>query len=161
MAFVDAGNIHSSSIGDDHSYFRDAGAAPHGIKTVDTIYDIDTGLNTNNLQYLNEEETVAMYNGELYFIKGNAEANRYKESTKDRLSTLESQLYNKDVMINYMQDLINTLTDKVNRTVGYVHNCRDCGAKLEIDIDKGIFHCKYCGATYIVGAVQPNVTYRY
>lgn len=101
MAFVDASNIHSSTIGDNHSYFRDAGTAPHGIKTVDTIYDIED-LNTNHLQYLNEEETLAMYNGELYFIKNNAEANRYKVSNSDRLSTLESQLSNKDMMINYM-----------------------------------------------------------
>lgn len=54
---------------------------------------------------------------------------------------------------------IKKIWDRLNKTVSLVHNCKNCGAKLEVDEKKPIFHCKYCGSTYIIGAIQPNSTY--
>lgn len=51
------------------------------------------------------------------------------------------------------------LKARVNRTVALVHNCQRCGASLEIDEHKSIFCCKYCGATYLLGSIQPNSVY--
>ena len=51
------------------------------------------------------------------------------------------------------------LKARVNRTVALVHNCQKCGASLEVDEHKSIFCCKYCGATYLLGSVQPNSVY--
>lgn len=51
------------------------------------------------------------------------------------------------------------LKTRVNRTVALVHNCQKCGASLEVDEHKSIFCCKYCGATYLLGSVQPNSVY--
>lgn len=51
------------------------------------------------------------------------------------------------------------LKARVNRTVALVHNCQRCGATLEVDEHKAIFCCKYCGATYLLGSVQPNSVY--
>lgn len=51
------------------------------------------------------------------------------------------------------------LKARVNRTVALVHNCQRCGASLEVDEHKSIFCCKYCGATYLLGSVQPNSVY--
>lgn len=60
---------------------------------------------------------------------------------------------------NSLKDELQKIWDRLNRTVSLVHNCKNCGAKLEVDEKKPIFHCKYCGSTYIIGAVQPNSTY--
>ena len=38
--------------------------------------------------------------------------------------------------------------------VSLVHNCANCGATLEIEENKPVFHCKYCGSTYIIGPTQ-------
>lgn len=51
------------------------------------------------------------------------------------------------------------LKARVNRTIALVHNCQKCGASLEVDEHKSIFCCKYCGATYLLGSVQPNSVY--
>lgn len=34
------------------------------------------------------------------------------------------------------------------------HKCRNCGAVLEMDANKPIFICKYCGTTYAVGTAH-------
>lgn len=60
---------------------------------------------------------------------------------------------------NSLKEELQKIWDRLNRTVSLVHNCKNCGAKLEIDENKPIFHCKYCGSTYIIGAVQPNSVY--
>lgn len=35
--------------------------------------------------------------------------------------------------------------------LSYIHNCAGCGHPLEIEENQGIFHCKYCGSTYVLG----------
>lgn len=61
--------------------------------------------------------------------------------------------------IGEMMRELKELKARVNRTVALVHNCQRCGASLEVDEHKSIFCCKYCGATYLLGAVQPNSIY--
>ena len=61
--------------------------------------------------------------------------------------------------IGEMMRELKELKARVNRTVALVHNCQRCGATLEVDEHKAIFCCKYCGATYLLGAIQPNSVY--
>ena len=61
--------------------------------------------------------------------------------------------------INSLVAELKELKARVNRTVALVHNCQKCGASLEVDEHKSIFCCKYCGATYLLGSVQPNSVY--
>ena len=61
--------------------------------------------------------------------------------------------------IGEMMRELKELKARVNRTVALVHNCQRCGASLEVDEHKAIFCCKYCGATYLLGAIQPNSVY--
>lgn len=50
--------------------------------------------------------------------------------------------------------------DKLNTAVTYIHKCKCCGAELELpDDNKGVFHCKFCNATYAIGTLQFNSTY--
>lgn len=58
-----------------------------------------------------------------------------------------------------LEEEIKKIWSRLNRTVSLVHNCKNCGAKLEIDENKPVFCCKYCGSTYLLGAVQPNSRY--
>lgn len=61
--------------------------------------------------------------------------------------------------INDLMAELKELKTRVNRTVALVHNCQRCGATLEVDEHKSIFCCKYCGATYLLGSIQPNSVY--
>ena len=66
----------------------------------------------------------------------------------------ENNIHNTDILSEIEQ-----IWERLNKTVSLVHNCSNCGAKLDIEENHPIFHCKYCGSTYIIGSVQPNSTY--
>lgn len=75
------------------------------------------------------------------------------------LKTVSPQDDISSVNIQELMKELKELKTRVNRTVALVHNCQKCGASLEIDEHKSIFHCRYCGATYLLGSVQPNSVY--
>lgn len=62
---------------------------------------------------------------------------------------------------NKLEDEIDQLKETINKklNITMLHGCRNCGAKIDCDIDKPVFHCKYCGTTYVIGNVQINSTY--
>ena len=64
---------------------------------------------------------------------------------------------NTDELRNKISELEKNINRQLNITM--LHSCRSCGAKLDCDINKPVFHCKYCGSTYIIGNVQQNSTY--
>ena len=66
-----------------------------------------------------------------------------------------------EYMQNNIQEELNTLRENINRklNISMLHGCKNCGAKMDVDINKPIFHCKYCGTNYVIGTVQQNSTY--
>ena len=36
------------------------------------------------------------------------------------------------------------------------HTCHGCGATIEMDADKHLFICRYCGSAYAIGTAQIN-----
>ena len=77
---------------------------------------------------------------------GNWIENPFKESSNSITTTS---------LMPSLQDEIKKLWDKINNThISLVHNCANCGAQLEIEENKPVFHCKYCGSTYIIGPAQ-------
>ena len=56
-----------------------------------------------------------------------------------------------------LEKMKENMTRQLNVTM--LHGCRNCGAKMDVDINKPIFHCKYCGTSYVIGTVQQNSTY--
>lgn len=61
--------------------------------------------------------------------------------------------------VNPLEEKVKELEARMNKTVSLVHNCQLCGATLEIEEGRQIVYCKYCGGTYLVGAVQLNSRY--
>jgi len=73
-----------------------------------------------------------------------------------------SNQYSDNTISDGFDDLRKELEEmkrRMNTKVSLIHNCANCGAQLEVDENKPIFHCKYCGSTYIIGAQQVNATY--
>lgn len=70
----------------------------------------------------------------------------------------EVQPITTDLMSSITTD-IDELKRLLNNKVTLVHNCQNCGARLEIEEKHPVFHCKYCGSTYIIGALQTKSTY--
>ena len=58
-----------------------------------------------------------------------------------------------------IDEQIKEIWNRLNKTVSLVHNCQNCGARLEVKENHPVFNCKYCGSTYIIGSVQPNSRY--
>jgi DNA-directed RNA polymerase subunit RPC12/RpoP len=44
--------------------------------------------------------------------------------------------------------------ENMNKKIFLIHNCANCGATLNIEENKPVFHCKYCGSTYLIGTAQ-------
>lgn len=60
-----------------------------------------------------------------------------------------------------IREELNNLKENMNRklNITMLHGCRNCGAKIDVDINKPVFCCKYCGTSYVIGTVQQNSTY--
>ena len=70
---------------------------------------------------------------------------------------LNGQSY--DINVPSIDAEIQKIWERLNTQVSLVHNCANCGATLEIEENKPVFHCKYCGSTYIIGPAQLNSHY--
>lgn len=55
---------------------------------------------------------------------------------------------------NSIKQQLEKIMNKLNKTISLVHNCANCGAQLNIEENKPVFHCKYCGSTYLIGTAQ-------
>jgi DNA-directed RNA polymerase subunit RPC12/RpoP len=49
---------------------------------------------------------------------------------------------------------IKTVPSPAPLHISLIHNCATCGATLDIEENKPVFHCKYCGSTYVIGPAQ-------
>lgn len=56
--------------------------------------------------------------------------------------------------LNSMSDAIDYVVRRLDNKLTLVHNCMNCGASLEVEENKQIIHCKYCGSAYIYGSAQ-------
>ena len=56
--------------------------------------------------------------------------------------------------VNPLQDEISKIWERLNKTVSLIHNCQCCDASLTVEENKPVINCKYCEATYLVGAVR-------
>lgn len=57
------------------------------------------------------------------------------------------------------EDEINKIKQMLNSKVTLVHNCQNCGATLNLEENKPLFHCRYCGSTYLIGTQRLMQTY--
>ena len=69
---------------------------------------------------------------------------------KQEMEVMQNQLKSE------MEFRLSELSDKMNRSITYIHSCKSCGAKLEVPENKNVFCCKYCGSSYVVGPVRLN-----
>ena len=81
-------------------------------------------------------------------IRNELEYESYKH--KQEMETMQNQLKSE------MEFRLSELSDKMNRSITYIHSCKSCGAKLEVPENKNVFCCKYCGSSYVVGPVRLN-----
>lgn len=58
------------------------------------------------------------------------------------------------VLENELERRLKELESKLAKTVSLVHNCANCGATLNVEENKPVIHCKYCGSAYIVGTAR-------
>ena len=83
---------------------------------------------------------------------------RYTTTTFNSVDTVNIGYNTIDNIKDELKQLKENMNRKLNITM--LHGCRNCGAKIDVEINKPIFHCKYCGTTYVIGTVQQNSTYQ-
>ena len=52
-----------------------------------------------------------------------------------------------------LPEIVENLMKKLSKNPLYEHKCQNCGGTVELDYDKAIFICPYCGSHY---ALAPN-----
>lgn len=111
----------------------------------------DVEINDNCIR--NDKISKIVIKGVEYDINsGIEETEKLKRETDDLKGKILENRY-------VLENQINEIMKRLNRTVSLVHNCANCGATLEIEENKPIFHCKYCNSVYIIGTAQIYSTY--
>lgn len=94
-----------------------------------------------------------LVDGMEYEINNNTElTDKFQWETDELRGKIYSDRYE-------LENQITEIMKRLNRTVSLVHNCANCGATLNIEENKPVFHCKYCGSTYLIGTTQIYSTY--
>ena len=93
-------------------------------------------------------------------------SNMFKTITTNRIElsrNLDTTIgpYNVSDTFDEMKKELDNLKTNMNRklNITMLHGCRNCGAKMDVDINKPVFCCKYCGTSYVIGTVHQNSTY--
>ena len=81
------------------------------------------------------------------------------EIEQKAISTINLDGQSYDIKVPSIDTEIKKIWERLNTQVSLVHNCANCGATLELEENKAIIHCKYCGSTYIVGPARLNSHY--
>lgn len=58
--------------------------------------------------------------------------------------------------INKKEELYEEIIKRLSRRPIISHKCHNCGGNIEMDENKHIFICPYCGSTYAVGVHMIN-----
>lgn len=65
----------------------------------------------------------------------------------------------KDVVTSHKivtKDVLEELLKKLSKAPLYQHKCINCGGTVELDYDKAIFICPYCGSHYALNTSRIN-----
>ena len=136
---------------------------------------IDTDTNNMFISYDNNAtfERVDNQNTFNYILEKNKEystsidvADIDTTTLYDAVGTLCNGTFNKEykpvlqveapttILENELEKRLKELESKLAKTVSLVHNCANCGATLNVEENKPVIHCKYCGSAYIVGTAR-------
>ena len=110
------------------------------------IKDLDVKIDNSCIE--NNKLSKIIFKGEEYDINsGIEETEKLQRETDDLRGKIFEHRYE-------LENQITEIMKRLNRTVSLVHNCANCGAQLNIEENKPVFHCKYCGSTYLIGTAQ-------
>lgn len=54
------------------------------------------------------------------------------------------------------EEIIAKILERFSKAPIVQHKCHNCGATVEMDADKHIFICRYCGSAYAIGTAHVN-----
>lgn len=57
---------------------------------------------------------------------------------------------------NFSEEIIAKVIERFSKAPIVQHKCHNCGATVEMDVDKHIFICRYCGSAYAIGTAHVN-----
>ena len=70
--------------------------------------------------------------------------------------TLKQGEYKIGLCNEVKQELYEEFVCSLSKVPVLEHKCNSCGGTIEMDADKHIFVCPYCGTTYAVGTMMIN-----
>lgn len=84
----------------------------------------------------------------------------YKDDSIDNTATSLVNEISNQIRVNYderiMDEVIRRVLDRMDAKPTMLRQCNTCGGTLEMEADKHIFICPYCGNVYAIGTTQIN-----
>lgn len=59
-----------------------------------------------------------------------------------------------DIDQNILDKIFQEMASRFNKVPIVKHKCHGCGATVEMDADRHLFTCAYCGSAYAIGTAQ-------
>lgn len=64
--------------------------------------------------------------------------------------------YEVDLSTSKKEEIYEEIIKRLSKRPIIAHKCHNCGGNIEMDEDKHIFICPYCGSTYAIGIHMIN-----
>ena len=84
--------------------------------------------------------------------------NRWISIPQDNALTVVGPIQNDDLDKRFAE-IWERLNNNRNRTISYIHKCKNCQGDLLVPEHNGVFHCQYCGTCYVIDNAQITCTY--
>lgn len=94
--------------------------------------------------------------GHINVVKSPLEIREYTELATGQFVSRINQSMGVQVDECVADEIFKMMISRLERVPIVKHECHSCGATLEIDADKHIFVCSYCGACYAIGVNRIN-----
>lgn len=71
------------------------------------------------------------------------------------ISILDSKYLDANALVK-IKEYLDKRIDDLSKNPLYEHKCQNCGGTVELDYDKAIFICPYCGSHYALNTERIN-----
>lgn len=78
--------------------------------------------------------------------------------TRERIEFERKTNYFKNKAVDFEKEF-SKIWKHLDSKVTLIHNCSCCGGQLNVEENKPLINCRYCGATYMIGTLQTRSTY--
>lgn len=119
---------------------------------IEKVADVKGGIGNRTIYELNAEEAQKIHISASKAISSSGLFINPQNTIEHRITSFTDGDFSEETY----EKIFAKITEKFNKIPTIQHKCHNCGATVEIDMDKHIFICKHCGSVYAIGTAHVN-----